>query len=494
MVVSKKFFEILQMSFEVKYIDEDSNKLPKKKNKMVKALEERMDVLYNHVINVSTDPRFDDIVALAAAYLNISKVYVKSTEINELRTGVEHLTRCMQLLKENQIDRKALLTSIAALNELNLVCDKLEEDKKHTYKFLNLAMELYWKYTVKDDYADPIHIATIVNIKEEESNPKIILDNLHFITLQELGIHYFAEPKDKHRFICYVHHMLNNVLSVMISEGKSFEEKSFDWALTLFDLSKYFLANDRFTEARHHIATADYVLYRFSEDRLKTLGEKDKSKFSHLYDSYEYICAVSARCWGIYGVSLLRFWMEKFLQNGKEKSNETEKNSKATKLLFSSLEKELEHMTNQITETCISNLTDAKSIFVQTVRHLGTAKEYFVPETDIESYAKIILEISRAYKYLAGFEQQRDKQIKLHKRRVDFLEEVCKKFHAIINVDSELLTYKEVWYELVTSCSTVMNLTFEESLYNESFKKLSKKVDRFANLILENIDLYVNVS
>lgn len=501
MNVSKRVLEVLQLSFEVKYIGED--KLSKKKNK-IRALEERIDMLYRNVIDISTNPKFDNVVALATAYYNIGLGYVNSTDdIDDLNTAIICFSRCLELLQGKQLDRKAILTSIGALNELNLVCEKVEK-KKYTYKFLNTALELYLKYTLKDNYPDPIHIADLVGIKEEESNPRIILDIFHYTTLQDLGIQYLAKPKDKHGFVMYIHKMLNIRLVEMVSHEKQFHEKCLDWALTLYDLSRYFLANNRFTEAKSHIVAADYIVYRFFKDKLEKIEEKSKAQFNHLYESYDYVCAIRDRSWGSYGVCLLRFWVEKFLQNKENKSYEieelmsklnikSERDLKSNLLLFSDLEKELECMINQITETYILNLTDAKSVFVKTLRHLDTAKEYFTADTDIESYAKIILETSETYKYLAGFEEHKDKRIKLHKRRVECLEDVRKKFHSIINTDTELQIFKRVWYEIVISCSTIMDLMLEETYHDESFKEISTEADRYAKLIRENIDFYLNV-
>ncbi|KAL0130468.1 hypothetical protein PUN28_002260 [Cardiocondyla obscurior] len=500
MNISKKFLDVLELSFEAKYLSKDM-KLSKKKNKL-NAIVNRAEMLFDHVIDVSTNPKFDDVVALAVSFYNVGLEFVNSTDIEDLNTAIVCFSKCLELLQGKQLDRKAILTTIGALNELNLVCEKVDE-KRYTYKFLNTSMELYLKYTMKDDYPDPIHIASVLGIKENESNPRILLDTLHFTTLQDLGIQYLSKPKDKHRFVIYMHKILNIRLTDMISRGMEFQENYLDWALTLYDLSKYFLANNRFIEAQNHIATADYVLYRFSEDKLKTIKKKDKSRLNYLYESYAYICAISAKSWGSYGISLLRFWMEKTPWIDEDKSREIEdvmskleikSEEESNLLIFFSLKKELNCMTNQINDTCISNFAQAKSIFVTTLRHLNLAKEYFTADSDIEFHAKVILQISEAYKYLAGFEQQKDKRIKLHKRRIEFLEDVRKKFHKVINVDSELQTYKRIWYELVTSCSTIMELMLEETYHDDSFKDMSEEINRYAKLIAENIDFYLKVA
>lgn len=501
MNISKKFLEILQLSFEATSLCKDI-KFSKKKSK-IKAVEDRMDALYENVIDVSTNPKFDDIVILAAAYYNIGLEYINSTEILDLNNSVICLSRCLELLQGKQLDRKAILTSLGALNELNLVCEKLEKTK-YIYKFLNTALELYLKYTMKDNYPNPIHIASLIGIKEKESNPRIILDILHYTTLQDIGIHYLEKPKDKRGFVMYIHGMINIRLRDMIFQETQFDEKCLDWALTLFDLIKYFLANNRFIEAKNHIVTADYVIHKFFEDTLEKIEEKSKTEFNNLYESYNYVCAVRDKSWSSYGVSLLRFSMEKFSQNKENESceinellsklNIKSEKEKSNLLIFSDLEKELECITDQITETSILNVADAKSVFVKTLRYLDTAKKYFTADTDIESYIKIVLETSETYKYLAGFEEQREKRIELHKRRVECLEDIHKKyFHTIIDTGIKLQIFKRIWYEMVTSCSTIMDLMLEETYRENSFKDVSIEADRYMTLIAENINLYLNV-
>ncbi|XP_071563123.1 KIF-binding protein-like [Temnothorax nylanderi] len=493
MNISKKFLKVLQLSFEVKYMDGDI-KLSKKRNK-INALGDRMDVLFQNVIDVSTDSKFDDIVALSTAYYNVGLEYITSTDTDDLNTALRCFSTCVQMLDENMLDHKAILTSIGVLNEMTLVYEKV---KKKTDRYLNLALKLYMTYTQEENYPDPIHIASLVGIKEEESNPKIILNTLHHTTLQNLRLQYLTRPKDKLLYVKYLNKEVNTQLTDMVSNETKFNAKCLDMALTLFELSRYFLANGCFTEAKSHIAIGDYVIFRFVEDnRLKTEEKEMRASDSHLYESYDYVSAVSARAWGSYGVSLLRFWMEKFLQNKGNKSSEIqdlvsklEIKSKKSNLLFSDLlEKELEGMIIQFTETCILNLIDAKSVFIKTLRQFEKAKEHFTPDTDTVIYAKITLEISDTYKYLAAFEEQRDNQIKLHKGRGKLLEDARKKFPTIIEDDTELQIYKRICYEVVTSCSTVMDLMVEETYYDE---EVSTKADQYMKMLAENSGSYLN--
>ncbi|XP_071568861.1 KIF-binding protein-like [Temnothorax nylanderi] len=504
MKISKKFLDVLQLSFEIKYMNGDIAPAKKrnqsKEKKRIKAIEERMDVLYDNVIDVLTYQKFDDIVALAATYCNIGLQYVHSTELDDLNHAIHCFIRCLELLKGNRDDRKAILTSINAFNQLSLVSEKADKevclDKLLLLKYT--AFKLYLDHTFSK--TNPIHIASLVGIKEKESNPWIILTTLHHTTLQSLGLEYLKRPssEDMYAFVLYVENMLNTRLTDMVFDKIKFDEKCLDMALTLFDLSKCFLANGHFVKAKNYIAIADYIIHKFVETRLAETAKRINCFC--LSKNYIYARVISTKSWGSYGVSLLRFWMEKFSQNKDSKSSKIQDSMSELEIkfelpnsIFPALEKELKHVkTIEITETCILNLTVAKSVFEKTWSLFERVKEYFTADSNIKMYAMITLKISDAYKYLAGFEEQRDEQIKLHKRRVESLEDVRKKFRTTIEDDRELQIYKRICYEVVTSCSTVMDLMAEETYYDESFKELSMKVDQYAKIIAENINFYLN--
>ncbi|XP_071568862.1 KIF-binding protein-like [Temnothorax nylanderi] len=501
MKISKKFLDVLQLSFEIKYMNGDIAPAKKrnqsKEKKRIKVIEERMDVLYHNVIDVLTDQEFDDIVALAATYCNIGLQYVHSTELDDLNHAVHCFIRCLELLKGKRDDRKAILTSINAINQLSLVSEKADMEVP-LYKSLNAAFRLYFEYT--RNYTNPIHIASLVGIKEKESNPWIILNTLHHTTLQGLGLEYLKRPSSKniYQFVLYVENTLNiRLRDILVFDKIKIDEKCLDMALTLFDLSKSFLANGHFVKAKNYIAIADYVIHKFVETRLAETAKRINCFC--LSKKYIYARAVSTKSWGSYGVSLLRFWMEKFSQNKDSKSSEIQDSMSELEIkfelpnsIFPALEKELKHVTIEITETCTLNLTDAKSVFEKTWTLLERVKGYFTADSNIKMYAMITLKISDAFKYLAGFEEQRDDQIELHKRRIECLEDVRKKFHTTIEDDREIQIYKRICYEVVTSCSTVMDLMAEETYYDESFKELSMKTDQYAKMIADNIGFYLN--
>ncbi|XP_071629731.1 KIF-binding protein-like [Temnothorax longispinosus] len=500
MNISTTFLKVLQLLFKVKYMDENTG-FNKKRNNL-EVIDKAMDVLHHDVTNdVLTDTKFDDIVALSNAYYNMGLEYITSTDINDLTTAIKCFDKCLSLLELDKcFDSKVILTSIGALNELYLASE-VEKKEKDNVKYLNRALELYTIYMDKN-YPDPIHIPSLVGVKEKESNPRIILNTLHLTTVQELGRQYLTKSKDKHEFVKYMHKILNIRLTDMVSAKTKFDVKCLDMAFTLFDLSRYFLANGRFGEAKSHIVIEDYVILKFTTDNPGTKEEnRDFSHFpNYKHKLYNLMFTNSAKSWGSYGVSLLYFSMEKFSQNKGNKSSEIQNlmskieiKSEKPNLIFSALEKELKYVPIEITETCILNFDDAKSVFEKTLKQLQSAKKYFTPDRDIVTYAEMTLKISDTYKYFADFEEQRDEQIKLHQLRVACLETACKNFRTTDRSKRELQIYKRIWYELVTSCSMIMDLMIKEAYYDKSFKETSMKAKQYAKIIARNIGRYLNV-
>ncbi|XP_011634770.1 KIF1-binding protein homolog isoform X2 [Pogonomyrmex barbatus] len=490
MTISKKYLEVLRSSFEISNFRGVDN-LSKKKKKVIKALENKMQKLHNDTDSKNT--KFDDIIALAVAYYNVGQLYTEFTENNKLHTAINTFLTCLRLLGGKELDRKAILTSVGALNELSLVTHKLQ-NVENAFLHLNAALELYIKYT-KDNYLEPINIATIVGIEQKVSDSRIILDNLHITTLHDIGTHYYIHPKDKHEFVTYLHNILKKELSTVLIKGKQITQfECLDWALTLVDISRYFVINNRFIEGRNHLATADYIMFRFSEDVLKYINKENCSEYHNVRISYNYVRAYITKFWGSYGTSLLRYWIERFQKEDKsckvdESKSKQESEEELTHLIY--CEKELQ-LFNRITELCILNFTDAKSVFIKSLRCLDGAKRYFCPESDIQSYVLISLDISRAYKYLASFEQERKKQIKLHKRRIENLEDISEKLHLATDENGNLNMQRQVWFELTTSCSTVMDLLAEDTYGIVPSEDIKKEFERYAQISRTSIDLYVN--
>ncbi|XP_029679246.1 protein KBP homolog isoform X1 [Formica exsecta] len=505
MDVNKRFLEVLKSSFDVKNLY-GMNKLSKKKKKMIKTIEARMDDLFQYVTNVtSTNVTFDDIIVLAIAYFNIGLAYADCTDEKELYAGKNYFMRCIKLLEGKELERKAILTAIRVLIELRCVLIKLQKPGE-SKPLLDKAMELYLKYTEeKNKYLDPINVSNILGI-EEESNFQLSLDKLHLITVDQLVKQYHLWPKDKDRLVIYIHNLLNRQI---LETLECLDIECYYWALASVDLSQYFISKHCFTEARHHLAAADYVMERFHKDKLMTIDKTTYSESIHasMFDKYQHVCANTARFWGFYGIALLRLSKEKLCQEN-DKSCETD-DSKSESLinpekksinflLFADLEKDLENITSQIADTYVLNLNDAKVVFVNVLRWLDIAKSYFTIEKNFGHYGKIIIEISKAYKYFAYFEQSKVKQIKICKLRIEILENAIKELYIRAKRKEEFLICKHIHFELGIAYSAFSDmktdkLDDETLIMTVEYDAIFTEIHQSVKNAIEHFKLYLNI-
>lgn len=100
---------------------------------------------------------------------------------------------------------------------------------------------------------------------------------------------------------------------------------------------------------------------------------------------------------------------------------------------------------------------DAKPVFHAIKAWLDKAKEYYTADSEASEYAKIIQDISSAYKHLAFFEFDESSQCKLHKRRADVLEELLE----LLNPTYYLSICRELWYELGLSYTAILDIKLD---------------------------------
>lgn len=107
-------------------------------------------------------------------------------------------------------------------------------------------------------------------------------------------------------------------------------------------------------------------------------------------------------------------------------------------------------------------MDDARPVFLTTQKWIEKAKSYYTAETEATEYSKIIQDHALAYKHLAFFESDPSNQAKMHKRRIDLLEDLLK----ILNKVFYMNIVREILYELGTAYSNILDIkleAFEES-------------------------------
>ncbi|EFN66743.1 hypothetical protein EAG_02469, partial [Camponotus floridanus] len=335
---------------------------------------------------------------------------------------------------------------------------------------LDEALELYLNYTKDEsEYPDPFNIDVFYYPKDDIKNSKILLIKQHILTLEYMNDLYFREPINMHKFVIYVHNLLNKQLKIM---KNSIENHMFIlWADASTNLALYFLYYDRFMEAKIHLAAANYMTMMYAS----ILTDQDYSETCE--DILQFSRTSTIEVWVIYGIMFLRSLRERLIQcksNKCCKANnvESESHPKSEKelmkpLTFVDLEKELENIDNyHITDTYVSNLKDIKIIFVNVLRWLNVIyifckeNQYFFGDRFL-SQVQTILYISKAYKYYAYFEGNKSKQVKVIKQQTEMLKNYISALSSKYNTLQEYQYYKHLYFELAITYSTLLNVTSE---------------------------------
>lgn len=151
---------------------------------------------------------------------------------------------------------------------------------------------------------------------------------------------------------------------------------------------------------------------------------------------------------------------------------------------------------NVITDRYLLDMDDAKPVFLTALKWIEKAKSYYTPETEATEYSKIIQDHALVYKHLAFFESDPSNQAKMHKRRVDLLEDLLNLLNKIfyMNIVRELL------YEIGTAYSNILDIKLEafeqtQKLPNtvvnpNALKKINDLITKSRSNFLEFISTY----
>lgn len=466
----------------------DPNQLYERKCKAVEILTEIQDVLTKETFCT---------VMIAITHLNIGILQV---DMQDTEIAKEYFMRCINLLEENKLTPEGILPAISANNQMGIVYaqQNLYQEAKD---FLKQAESIYIKFT-EDVKLDPVHIITIMGIEEIEGDlcAKNVLEKLHTLTLYYLA-QVCRELDDKCNFALYCH----RTLSKQLSQSKITQDLDYvEWALNAATISQYFIENDKFPQARHHLAAATCVLEKYSEI-LKAKNTEESEKIAAEYENYFHRSADVARCWAKYGIGLLSTSKERLLKKAEEEdeldvskhaevSNEVDKcphESEATEdPKFIDLEPELEVITSEITDKYLLDFDDARPVFLNVQKWLNKAKLYYGFENHASDYACIAQDMSQAYKYLAFFEMMEDRQARMHKRRIDILEEVSQglspRFYRVI--------CREIWLELAEAYSDILDIKLDRlhAIDQKPTDQMVAKIERLARSGIKHHQFYVN--
>lgn len=444
-----------------------------KKYEAIGILKEMIEELDIIVAN-SIEPK-NDTIMLVITRLNLGILY---SDTDETKAAEEQFNICINLLKGRELESAVVLPAISTLNQLGILYAQWSEHATAKV-FLEKAERLYVDFTENIRLA-PINMATIMGMEDTEGelSAESILEKLHTLTLYYLAQVYGALD-DKQKFAAYCHRTLSKQLS---QDATTHDLDYIEWALNAATISQYYIEHDNFAQARHHLAAASYILQKY-HDTLEAKGMSESIAVEN--ETYFYRSADIARCWAKYGIALLSASKERLLKRVDQEDQpniEIESASSTVDLKFVDIEPELENIAGQITDRYLLDFDDARPVFLNVQKWLDKAKEYYTLENHASDYARIAQDISQAYRYLSFYEELEDRQAKMHKRRIDVLEDVVKE----LNPRYYRTLCHEIWIELGETYSDILDIKIDR-LQASNEKPTFQMVTKISHLAKNSI-------
>lgn len=151
---------------------------------------------------------------------------------------------------------------------------------------------------------------------------------------------------------------------------------------------------------------------------------------------------------------------------------------------------------NIITDRYLLDLDDARPVFLTVQKWIEKSKSYYTAETEATEYSKIIQDHAAAYKHLVFFESNPSNQAKMHKRRIDLLEDLLNMLNKVFYMN----LVREILYELGSAYSDILDIkldAFGESqkasdgpVNPQTLKKINDLINKSRSNFTEFIGTY----
>ncbi|KAK2584008.1 hypothetical protein KPH14_006465 [Odynerus spinipes] len=467
------------------------------KYKAIGILKE-MEIDLNNAINSGIQEKEKGFIMLAIVHLNRGILHV---DTEELKAGEDQFMKCIDLLKDRELEPEAVLVVLSALNQLGIIWSRWSQPAK-AKAFLDRAERIYKDFTdTKKSCQVPVSFASHFGITDtQEDLHSKPLERIHTLTLYYLAQVYGA-LKNHHKSAVYCH----MTLCRQLEENDVIKDLDYiEWALNAATLSQYFMKNEGFPQAKHHLAAASYILKKY-EDIMKEKHIETESEIAAAeYERFKHRSADVARCWAKYGILLLSLSKQRLLQKAEkdetdlQDSTDSQLDSKAEKdsersfddLKFDILMDDIKPFADEITDAYLLDFNDARPVFLNVQKWLDQAKSYYTLEDHASDYVEIIQDMSQAYKYLSFFEEMEDRQAKMHKRRVDILEATVQE----LNPQYYKIACRQIWMELGETYSDILDIKLDRLQISEDNPDphALTKINHLAESAIKNFQLFLN--
>lgn len=457
----------------------DESKPYKNKYAAIEILKEMQSSLLKTSSNVIKEEN-DVNTLLSIISLNLGIVYV---ETEELKLGEEFFMNCIDNLSENETLPQRIIPMISALNQLGILWSQRNQASV-SKTFLERAKDIYKEFLLLEK--EPINMSKLFHVEiVNEQEAKTVLEKLHTLTLYYLA-QIYGTLEDYLKSAIYCHMTLSRQL-----EYKDFE--SIDWALNAATLSQFFLEKESFSQARHYLSAASYILQNYQNTLTTIVPNVEDEESAAKLENYKHRSADISRCWIKYGILLLSASKERLLlksenEQQEEKKPEIDKDC-LEKLQFTSIEKNIEPIAKEITDNYLLDFSDAKLVFFKINEWIDSAKQYYSLENHASDYVQLIQDQSQAYKDLAFFHNDEAQQAKMHKRRIDMLEDVLKELHETYYQSS----CRQIWMELGETYSEILDIKLDRLQASDErpTPSMLKKINNLTGSSIKNFENFI---
>lgn len=396
---------------------------------------------------------------LAVICLDIGIICVEN---DELTTGEEYLMRSTNMLSGKEVTPRGILASISALNQLGLISFQWSKSSE-AEEFLKKAERFYKEY-VDSKNGSPVAMASLFGIvNDEKPDAKEVLDKLYTLTLYYLA-QIYGVTKEHYKSAQYCHMTLQRQLNQS-------DLDPIDWALNAATLAQFFMEKQHFHQARHHLAAATHILSKYESSLGQMPKEEGEEVVDAMWERYKHRSSDVARCWAKYGIVLMNTSRERLIELSENSESEKGANDDCSeldliekesllsnKMIFDDLTKEIEVITNRVTDKYLLDFNDARSVFLDVQTWLDEAQKYYTFETHASDYVQIVQDKSQAFKALTFFEDDEERQAKMHKRRINLLVPVVEQLNPRY-YHSEC---RQIWIELAETFSAMLTIKLDK--------------------------------
>ncbi|XP_060728863.1 KIF-binding protein [Tachysurus vachellii] len=404
----------------------------------------------------------DSTAGLRAAKLGVIAYHlgVNHIETEELSAGEEYLTNCMKSLDECTVTRENVSLNIQVLNQLGILWAGRDESET-AQGFLETAESVYVRY-MKEDGQPPLDLIDFFVLEEDAPSQQEKIRRFEMAYTHTL--YYLAQVYKNmgqyERAGQYCHSTLQRQL-------KFSPFVPVDWAINAATLSQYYITKSRYMEGRHCLAAASVIsgLEEIPSEAAAKESEAECEKREQLLQKRAEI----ARCWIKYCLNLLQdarkllednigeldLDRQEELQRARRDEEEEEK-GKRTAFIFDSADTfdSICSLEEKVNCQFPLNFEEARAVFLVGQSYVTQAKEYFEIDGHVTDHTEIIQDHSALFKVLAFFEEDLERRCKMHKRRVDMLEPICKE----LNAQFYLLICRQLQFELAETFYAMMDL------------------------------------